>query len=92
MNAKNLVAAAALALVGTSAFAIEAVQWNPAPPAPAPAQKVVPKATARVVSYGEFTQFLDRIPAGDRSRSEVLAEARRAPKHYGMKDCPYVGG
>ena len=95
MNAKSILAAIAAALVGTSVYAIEATQLD-IPPSTLNREQVklelldAPAGTS-VVSYGEATVFVDAAGAG-RSREDVRAEAKSAPSHSGMKDCPYVGG
>lgn len=95
MNAKSVFAAVAAALVGTSVYAIEATQLE-VPPSTLDREQVKlqlldARAGTSVVSYGEATVFLDATGPG-RSRQDVVAEAKAAPSHSGMKDCPYVGG
>ncbi|CAG0973568.1 hypothetical protein GEOBC_01410 [Geobacteraceae bacterium] len=95
MNAKSILATVAAALVGTSVYAIEATQLE-VPPSTFNREQVklqlldAPTGTS-VVSYGEATVFVDAAGTG-RSREDVRAEAKAAPSHSGMKDCPYVGG
>ncbi len=44
-----------------------------------------------VVTFSEATEFAVAAGSG-RNRDDVRAEARTAPSHSGMEDCPYVGG
>lgn len=96
MNAKPVFAAVATALIGISAFAVEATQFVDSPSALSRAQVnsalLDVRSGAVIVSSGEATQFVDVPVAPGRTRDEVRAEAKAAPSHSGMKECPYVGG
>lgn len=74
MNAKHFATSLAIALAGSSALAIEATQLEVPASVAAPAATTPP--SARVLSYGEATQFVDAPPARD--REAVRAEARGA--------------
>ncbi|HJV62678.1 MAG TPA: hypothetical protein VJ743_17150 [Albitalea sp.] len=94
MNAKTLIAAVSLALVGTAAMATEAEQFNPAPStlsragvAAVQAGKQAPSAV--VVSSHEATQFADQ-KAPQRERAAVRAEARAAARNLKFNEL-YAG-
>lgn len=95
MNAKSVFAVVAAALVGTSVYAIEATQLE-VPPSTLKREQVQlqlldARSGTSVISYGEATVFAEPTGSG-RERDVVRAEAKAAPSHSGMKDCPYVGG
>jgi hypothetical protein len=78
MNAKTLIAALSLAIVGNAALAAEGEQFNPAASAVsrAEAQASVATPAVKVTSYGEATVFADAPAAAAKSREEVRAAAR----------------
>ena len=79
MNRKQLIAAVAIALVGSSAMAFEATEFVDAPSAATRASVLAERTqspAAVVVSRGEATQFAD-VPA-TAPRDGVRAEARAA--------------
>ena len=88
MNAKSLIAAAAIALAGTSAMAIEATQDDPAPASSGPVTAATGQDVVRSVQLGEATQFVD-VPTR-RDRAEVRAEGVAAA-HDLRIDPLYVG-
>jgi hypothetical protein len=94
MNAKTLIAALSLAVVGNAALAVEAEQFNPAPStlsrAEVKAELAAAKQTASIVSYGEATVFADAPVAAVRSREDVRAEARAAARDRSLDEL-YVG-
>ena len=90
MNRKQLIAAVAIALVGSSAMAFEATEFVDAPSVVRPAVQAAQAqgAGATVVSRGEATQFADA--PSQRDRAEVRAEARAAAKAHKFNDL-YAG-
>ncbi|HUG25702.1 DUF4148 domain-containing protein [Piscinibacter sp.] len=94
MNAKTLIAALSLAVVGNAALAVEAEQFNPAPStlsrAEVKAELAAAKGDTSVVSYGEATVFAVAPAAAAKSREEVRAEARAAARDASFNEL-YVG-
>lgn len=101
MNAKNLFAAAALALIGTATFAAEGEQWAPEQGALTRAEvqaELARSQAAREVnpsasSYGRFPTMTYAVqkPAIEVNRDNVRAEAR-AKARTNLFDSLYVGG
>ena len=94
MNAKQLVAAAAIAFAATAAFAIEAEQYNPPPSTLSRDEVKADMARAKVdpivMSGCEATVFIDRPVAAARSRDDVRTEARAVAQAHVFNDL-YVG-
>jgi hypothetical protein len=91
MNTKQLVAAVAIALAGSSAMAFEATQFVDAPSTQTRAAVQAANAqapTAIVTSRGEATQFAD-VPA-TADRNGVRAEARAAARAHKFNEI-YAG-
>lgn len=99
MNAKTLVAAAALALVGTTTFAAEAEQWTPEQGALTRAEvkaELARSQAAKEVNPSSSTyRFAEQTfavkPAVALNRDDVRAEAR-LKVHSNVFDSSYVGG
>lgn len=104
MNAKNLFAAAALAVIGTSAFAVEAEQFVPANGSLTRAEVKAELARAQAAgeiaqvsaSYGSFAsvaraEYKAQDTKTARSRDEVRAEARVKAQANAF-DSLYIGG
>lgn len=104
MNAKNLFAAAALAVIGTSAFAIEAEQF--VPPTGSLTRAEVKAELARAQAAGEIAQvsasygsfepvarvaYKAQDTKAARSRDEVRAEARVKAQSNAFSSL-YIGG
>jgi hypothetical protein len=101
MNTKNLLAAAALTLIGSVAFAAEGEQWMPQQGALTRSEvkaELARSQTAREVnpsasSYGRFPTmtYAVRKPAVEVNRDAVRAEARASVRSNRF-DSLYVGG
>ena len=81
MNAKTLIAAAALVVAASGAFAVESEQFNPAQSTLSRADVKAGARSALAVSYGEATVFADTPAASTESRENVRAQARAAARH-----------
>ena len=102
MNAKQLFAAAALAVIGTSAMAAEATQFVPQAGALTRAEVRAELARAQAAgevaavsaTYGNFAPVARAYKADEsqaaRSRDEVRAEARAAAR--ANVNALYIGG
>jgi hypothetical protein len=104
MNAKQLFAAAALVVVGTSTFAVEATQFVPQAGALTRAEVRAELARAQAAgevaavsaTYGNFAPVARAAYKADesqaaRSRDEVRAEARASARSNAF-DTLYIGG
>ena len=93
MNTKHLIAAAAIAFVGTGAFATEATQFTDTPSTLTRAE--VKAELARAQAAGELNQasalygYVQPV-ASVRTRAEVRAEAVQAGRDHGFNTL-YVG-
>lgn len=100
MNAKHLIAAATVALVGASAFAQEGVQWPDASVqvtqktrAEVQAELAAARAANPLFSQSEQRWLPDTTFVSTRSRDEVRAEAVQATKQrFNKVDRDYIGG
>lgn len=94
MNTKHLIAAAAIAFVGTGAFASEATQFTDTPSTLTRAE--VKAELARAQAAGELNQpsalygSVQPVIASVRTRAEVRAEAVQAARDPSFK-LLYVG-
>jgi Domain of unknown function (DUF4148) len=94
MNTKQLIAAAAIAFAGTSAFAIEATQIEV--PASTLTRAEVKAELARAQAAGELNQasalygYAQPVFASVRTRAEVRAEAVQAARDHSF-NLLYVG-
>jgi hypothetical protein len=104
MNAKQLFAAAAIAMIGTSAFAVEAEQFAPQTGALTRAEVRAELSRAQAAgeiasvaaTYGDFVPVARTAHTLDasqvaRSRDDVRAEARATVRANGVNTL-YVGG
>jgi alkylhydroperoxidase/carboxymuconolactone decarboxylase family protein YurZ len=103
MNAKQLIAVAALAVIGTSAFAAEAEQFVPQTGALTRAEVRAELSRAQAAgeiatvaeAYGGFTPVAKAVKMDEskvaRSRDEVRTEARAAVRAPAFNTL-YVGG
>jgi hypothetical protein len=101
MNAKNLFAAAALALIGTAAFAAEGEQFVPEQGSLTRSEVKAELARSQAAgevngassSYGRFptVTYAARKPAVEVSREDVRTEARAKARSNAF-DSLYVGG
>ncbi len=93
MNTKLILAAVASTFIGSAAFALEPTQFTDVPStlSRAQVQALDARSSTVIVSSGEATQFA-AAAMSSRNRDDVHAEAKAAPVHVGMNDCPYVGG
>ena len=96
MNAKQVLAAVAITLVGSAAMATEATQFNPAPSTLTRAEVKADLAHAvadGLIARGEASQY-DYAPAkaaaGALARTEVRAEARAFARSHAFNSL-YVG-
>lgn len=94
MNTKHLIAALAIAFVGTGAFASEATQFTNTPSTLTRAE--VKAELARAQAAGELNQaselygYAQPVIASVRTRAEVRAEAVKAAHEHGFNQY-YVG-
>lgn len=93
MNTKLILAAVTSTFIASTAFALEPTQFADVPSTLSRAQVQALDASSPtvIVLSGEATQFA-AAATSSRNRDEVQAEAKAAPVHVGMNDCPYVGG
>lgn len=101
MNTKHIIAAAAFAIVGASAFAQEGVRW-PDPATPVVSQKSRADVQAELTqaraenprfNVSESRWLPDTEFVGTRSRAEVRAEAAQAAhSRFNKIDADYLGG
>lgn len=103
MNVKNLIAVAALAVVGTSAFAVEAEQFVPQTGALTRAEVRADLSRAQTAgeiaavseTYGGYVPVAHAVKMDEtkvaRSRDEVRAEARAAVRANTINKL-YIGG
>jgi hypothetical protein len=94
MNTKHLIAAVAIAFVGTGAFASEATQFTDTPSTLSRAE--VKAELARAQAAGELNQvsalygYVQPTMASVRTRAEVRAEAVQAARDHSF-NLLYVG-
>jgi len=94
MNTKHLIAAVAIAFVGTGAFASEATQFTDMPSTASRAE--VKAELARAQAAGEWNQVsalygqVQPVFASVRTRAEVRAEAVQAARDHSFNTL-YVG-
>jgi Domain of unknown function (DUF4148) len=94
MNTKHIIAAAAIALMGTGAFASEATQFTDTPSTLTRAE--VKAELARAQAAGELSQpsalygYAQPVTASVRTRAEVRAEALQAARDHSF-NMLYVG-
>ncbi|WP_280155158.1 hypothetical protein [Piscinibacter sp. XHJ-5] len=87
MNAKTLITALSLAVIGQAALAVEAEQFTPAPSTLTRAEAQSQQSAA--VTFTEATVFAE-TPAAGVSREEVRAQARAAA-HDASFNALYAG-
>ena len=91
MNARQLIAASVLAVLGSAAIAGEATQFaDPVPTLSRAQVKADAVRSTTAVTRGEASQFIDARTKSTRSREEVRAEARAAARQHSF-NALYVG-
>lgn len=94
MNASRAFAIVASALFATTTYAFEATEFIDPPSTLSRAEvqaAVVKEGPVAIEQNKEATVFVDAT-APVRTAQDVRTEAKLAARHYGMAECPYVGG